>query len=222
MIIVVGTLKGGVGKTTTVVYLGFGLAAGGSRVLLVDADPQAKTLSDHRGVAGDTWPDNIVVTSHAEARSLARDVRGLAAGFDHVVIDVGGEDDVLLSAALSIADELVAPVTPSLAELRRLPATFHLAEKAAIGAGREIGAQVLLVKTERRSVALRDALKVLAEEGLPVLDANVRYLPASIPNTFGTAITDLLDYGPVLDELRGYAAGTHQQQQRKEGAAVDG
>lgn len=215
MRVVVGTLKGGVAKTTTAVYLAAGLAADGSRVLLVDADPQAKTATDWRGLAEDSWPDNIVVTGHADARSLARDVQGLAAGFDHVVIDVGGEDDMLLGAALSIADELVAPVTPSLSEIRRLPATFHLAEKSAVSAGREIGAQVLLVKVERRSVALRDSRTALADEGLPVLDKDVRLLPATIPNAFGTAITDLLDYGPVLDELRGYTTGTHQQHQEE-------
>lgn len=215
MRVVVGTLKGGVAKTTTAVFLGAGLAADGSRVLLVDADPQAKTMTDWRGLAGDAWPDNLVVTGHADARSLGRDVQGLSASFDHVVIDVGGEDDMLLSAALSIADELVAPVTPSLSEIRRLPATFHLAEKSAVAAGREIGAQVLLVKVERRSISVRDARTTLDAEELPVLDADVRLLPAAIPNAFGTTIGDLLDYGPVLDELRGYTAGTTNQQHRE-------
>lgn len=68
-IIAITNQKGGVGKTTTTVNLGVGLANQGKRVLLVDADPQG-SLTISLGVKN---PDELSVTLSTVIQSVILD-----------------------------------------------------------------------------------------------------------------------------------------------------
>jgi chromosome partitioning protein len=111
MILVVGHVKGGVGKTTLTLNLTIARAAEGHDVLLVDGDEQGTALlfTDLRTTALGT-PGYTAVRLQGPA--LRTQVRQLASKYDDILIDVGGRDTGSLRAALTVAQTLLIPLQP--------------------------------------------------------------------------------------------------------------
>jgi chromosome partitioning protein len=118
VILIVGSTKGGVGKTTLAFNFAVALAAAKRDVLLIDADKGQSTATINTeirvrelGRAGFT-----AVSLYGEA--LILQVPQLARKYDDVVIDVGGRDNPSLRSALLIPNAtLLIPVKPRSYEL---------------------------------------------------------------------------------------------------------
>ena len=112
MITVIGSLKGGSGKSTITFNLAVWLEMAEQNVLSIDADPQS-TLSDVveiREEEGFEPAVNLAPGKILEDRKKLND-------YDEVLIDVGTADLKRLKEAVKIADRIVVPVPPSQADV---------------------------------------------------------------------------------------------------------
>ncbi len=111
MITVIGTLKGGSGKSTLTFNLGVWLAMAEVDVQLIDADPQA-TLTDVVEVRAEEGFQPDLLVRDASALSAS----GLAE-HEETLIDIGTADMDAVRTALSLCDRVVVPVPPSQADI---------------------------------------------------------------------------------------------------------
>jgi chromosome partitioning protein len=196
--IAVVNLKGGVGKTTTAVYLAAALASRG-RTLLVDADPQRSALGWQERV-----PDWPVSTIGMPAKNLHVSLPRVAEGYEHVVIDTPPGDLAIAKSAILAAELVVIPVPPALIDLDRLLPTIELL--AEIEGTHQVEVRVLMTRTRMRTRSREAAREVLAEMALPILEAEVP-LREVYAVAFGEEPPGAGgDYGAVLAELLGESA----------------
>lgn len=130
MIVAVGNVKGGVGKTTLAVNLAVALARKKRDVLLIDGDEQqtAMAFTDLRAAEQKGSPGYTAVSLQGAA--IRTQVRQLAPKYADIIIDVGGRDTGSLRAALTVADTVLIPVQPRSFDLWGVDQTAELVREA--------------------------------------------------------------------------------------------
>lgn len=117
MIVVIGGIKGGAGKSTIAVNLAVARASR-HQVLLIDGDHQQTTTKwlRQRDLA---YPDSSPNLDYLRSAGAGArdDIITATPQYEDIIIDVGGMDSVTQRAALSVADLLMIPIQPRSADL---------------------------------------------------------------------------------------------------------
>lgn len=201
MISVIGSLKGGTGKSTLTFNLAVWLAHAKQRIRLIDADPQA-TLTDVVEVRSEEGYKPPVKVE--DARALGPD---LAKGVDEVLIDVGTADMASLKKALALADRVVMPVPPSQADVWSAQRFITLAREAA-GEGIQIYSFINRADTNRAVRETDEAAAALVSLG------GLEYLKTRLAQrtlyrrsfSEGLAVFEMEPRGKAAQEVRSLCA----------------
>jgi chromosome partitioning protein len=190
-ILVVLSLKGGVGKTLSALYLAAVTAETGRSVTLLDADEEGSAV---RWAAHTTLPFRVVA---ARRDRLAQESRALEARGELVIVDTPPNSREVLVRAAMLASQVLVPVIPTGLDVDRLLPTLELLRDIEATRGTLDVAIFFTRWVERRRLA-REAQAALA--GYPVLAARIRAL-ARYEESFGSVPTYLDEYRAVWKEL---------------------
>lgn len=156
-VIGVVSLKGGVGKTSSVVSLGAALTDLGKKVLLIDGNFSAPNLGVHLDILEpkktlhhvlmdeteveeaihtvydmDVIPSSIFHNYSVEPLKLKNKIRGLKKKYDVILIDSSPSMDKETLAVISASDELLVVTTPDYSTLSMTLKSINLAKKKGV------------------------------------------------------------------------------------------
>ncbi|MEU5761601.1 MULTISPECIES: ParA family protein [Nocardia] len=192
LVITLGNLKGGVGKTTSAFFLASYFASVHERrVLVIDADPLSQTgYSWYRRLVkgGIEVPFDLVAFPSRHVNDCITDN---AADFDVIIVDAGGESAEIFKAAIPESDELLLLTSVSPSEVKRVPSTFKAAEEAAADSNREIRVRVLMTKVP---VIMKKGMNVSTE-----YRAQRGYLESAGYDVFGSYLSAWKWYREAAD-----------------------
>ena len=172
-IVLIGSEKGGVGKSTTATNLAVCLVLEGFDVLLLDADKQATSTKfiARRNEAG--YPE---VHSAQKLGDIYRTAIDLASRYQFVIIDAGGRDSRELRTGMVAAELIYIPLKASQADLETLPVVDELVSLSR-GMNPSLLARTLLcmAPTNERIKEVEDAQALLADfPNLPLSSCIIR------------------------------------------------
>lgn len=145
--------KGGTGKTTTAMMLGFALTSLGESVLVLDSDKQRSAFDWWKGIGDET---DFKVKSVPTDRELEKEIERAASDeYSYVLVDTPPGSNSIVKTASHGADLVLVPTGVSPLDMKRTQATLDSFM------GTDVPVAVVLVNVDKR-----ERLLDLAQETL--------------------------------------------------------
>jgi chromosome partitioning protein len=120
MVILIGSQKGGCGKSTTAINISAALASQGKDVVLVDADRQC-TSSNWSMDRQEERQDYPIIHNIQKYENIRNALLDLDKRYEYVIVDAAGRDSRELRTGMTAANIMIVPFRPSQPDLDTLP-----------------------------------------------------------------------------------------------------
>ena len=162
-VIAVANQKGGVGKTTTCVNLGIGLAREGKKVLLIEADAQG-SMAVSLGIQEPDELDETLVNIMSREMVLRQYICGIKKQYDYILIDCMPSLGMITINALVAADRVLIPVEAAYLPVKGLQQLIKTIGRVHRKLNPELSIMgILFTKVDRRTNFAKDIAAQIRE-----------------------------------------------------------
>jgi len=194
MIVSIGGIKGGAGKTTLAVNIAVTLSIKKKRVLLIDSDNQKSSIK--WSIAREEIQNsNSITVIHLPETSVISQVKKMEPDYDDVIIDVGGRDNTALRASMLICDIFLTPFRPRSLDIWTLN-EIELLLKEGQALNPKMKAFSVINQADPRGSDNRDSKKILAKSDFLIPVKNVICQRKVFSNSIAEGL-GVLEYSPV-------------------------
>jgi chromosome partitioning protein len=185
--------KGGVGKTTTALVLGTELAAHGTNVIMIDADPNFPLA---RWASKGGKPNNIEVVKEIDEDEIIGTIEAARKRAGFVIVDLEGKASARATSALMMSNLALIPIQGSELDAHEAARAVKVVRNAGTARQRPLPFAAVLTRTPATArVWTRDLKAVVAS----LEDAGIRITPTSLAER--GAFRGLFSMGGTLADM---------------------